>query len=147
MRLFDANLRTANRSDSAWCCLSGAASKAFCFAKTARTRRRGGRLSRTFLPQTPSGERFARCNPSRFEELSVPLTPSNMEGATERPAFCDDSTATEPSFSSCSRRLRVSVFKTPFAVINEAGRFICRLCRPAAFSTKPSFALYRERVV
>ena len=98
MRLFDANLRTANRSESARSCLAGAASKAFCFAQAARTRRRGGRLFRTFSLQTPSGERFARCNPSRFEELSVPLTPSNMEGATERPAFRDEQTTTEPLF-------------------------------------------------
>ena len=57
-----------------------------------------GRLFRAFPSQTPSRERSSRCNANRFEELPLALTPSNMEGGTERPAFCDNQAAAESPF-------------------------------------------------
>ena len=70
--------------ESAPRCLSRGTRRAFSFAEAARTLRLDGRLFRAPPSQTPSRERFARCNASRLHELSTALTPSNKEGRTER---------------------------------------------------------------
>ena len=66
-------------------CLRRGTRRAFSLAEAARTLRLDGRLFRASPSQTPSTGRSARCNANWFHELlTAALTPSNMEGRTER---------------------------------------------------------------
>ena len=92
----------------------------FSLAGSARTLRRDGCLLRASPSQTPPRERSARCNANRFEELACVLTPSNMEGGPERPAFCDNQTAAESPFQFAFAQSVGRLFrKSPVALANE----------------------------
>ena len=70
--------------ESAPRCLRRGTRRAFSFAEAERTLSLDDRPFRASPSQTPSTEPSARYNANRFQELSTALTPSNMEGGTER---------------------------------------------------------------
>ena len=119
--------------------------RAFSFAGAAKTLCLDGRLLRAFPSQTPSRERSAQCNASRFEELPLVLTPSNMEGGTERrPARTRRPRSRR--FGSCSRIASSECLGRRRSLqLAKFYRVVWLLCKIAVLSAKPSIRQFREQ--